>query len=208
MPLSKSIGVFGGAFAPFHNGHLRAALEARDRLGLEQVRLIPTAQPMHRPDTRVSALRRLEWLRLAIRKEKGLFADDAEIQRGGPSYTIDTLSALRESHPQARLVLLLGADAFAHFHTWHRWSEILELAELAVIARPGVALAPPPEAAAELHGRYRTLELPLLDISSTRIRWLLKKGRSVRGLLPDAILNSLTPADRAALTEDENPNTH
>ena len=91
MP-SAAIGIFGGAFAPFHNGHLRLALEARERLGLSQVRLIPTAHPSHRPDSRVSPQKRLEWLKLAIAKESGLVADDREIKRIGPSYTIDTLA--------------------------------------------------------------------------------------------------------------------
>ena len=204
----KAIGIFGGAFAPFHNGHLRLALEALERLSLDQVRLVPTAQPVHRPKARVSALRRLAWVQLAIAAEPALVADDCEIQRDGPSYTVDTLGLLANQFPRAERVLLMGADAFAHFHTWHRWSDILTLASLAVVVRPGAVLAPPAEAAAALTGRYQVLEIPLLDISSTRIRRRLRQGRSVRGLLPDAILDSLTPADIAALTEDENPSTH
>jgi nicotinate-nucleotide adenylyltransferase len=204
----KAIGIFGGAFAPFHNGHLRLALEARERLALDQVRLVPTAQPVHRPKARISPLRRLEWLRLAVKPESALVADDCEIQRDGPSYTVDTLSQLATQYPRARRVLLMGADAFAHFHSWHRWKDILDLAEVAVVVRPGAALAPPPEAADALRGRFQPLEIPMLDISSTRIRRKLRHGRSVRGLLPDAILDSLTAADIAALTEDENPSTH
>ena len=110
----KAIGIFGGAFAPFHNGHLRLALEARERLALDQVRLVPTAQPVHRPKARISPLRRLEWLRLAVKPESALVADDCEIQRDGPSYTVDTLSQLATQYPRARRVLLMGADAFAH----------------------------------------------------------------------------------------------
>jgi nicotinate-nucleotide adenylyltransferase len=204
----KAIGIFGGAFSPFHNGHLRLVIEARERLGLDQVRVIPTAQPVHRSESRISPLRRLEWVRLALGRERGLVADDCEIARDGPSFTVDTLSALAEAFPHSRRVLLMGADAFAHFHTWQDWARILELAELAVVQRPGIALRPPPEAAAALKGRYRRLELPALDISSTRIRQKLRDGHSVRGLLPDAILARLTAADLAALTEDENPSTH
>ncbi|ULQ47373.1 nicotinate (nicotinamide) nucleotide adenylyltransferase [Flagellatimonas centrodinii] len=204
----KAVGLFGGAFAPFHNGHLRLALEARERLGLDQVRLVPTAFPVHRPQARISPLRRLEWVRLAVAREHALVVDDCELRRDGPSYTIDTLSQLAEQFPRARRVLLMGADAFAHFHTWHRWADILGLAELAVVLRPGNDLQPPAEAAAALEGRFHPLEVPLLDISSTRIRRKLRHGKSVRGLLPDAILDSLTAADIAALTEDENPSTH
>jgi nicotinate-nucleotide adenylyltransferase len=216
------IGIFGGAFAPFHNGHLRLALEAMDRLQLAQVRLIPTAHPAHRPDSRVSPQKRLEWVRLALSKEKGLIADDREIKREGPSYTIDTLTELKKWRPRTPLVLLLGADAFAHFHTWHRWREILDLAHLAVVSRPGSALLPPLEAdiLAERHadsveelravpaGLWLELPLPLLEISSSRIRRLLRTGHSVRGLVPDAILDALTPQDLQALTDQDDQSKH
>jgi nicotinate-nucleotide adenylyltransferase len=216
------IGIFGGAFAPFHNGHLRLAIESRDRLGLSQLRLIPTAHPPHRPDSRVSPQRRHEWVRQATRRERGLMVDDCEIRREGPSYTIDTLAALHALHPRTPLCLLMGADAFAHFHTWHRWSEILGLAHLAVITRPGAA-PPAAEVAAALAGKqaagaaalresraglWLELNLPVLDISSTRIRRLLKAGQSVRGLVPEVILQSFTATDIAALTEDEDTITH
>jgi len=216
------IGIFGGAFAPFHNGHLRLALEAMERLELSQVRLIPTAHPPHRPDSRVPPAKRLEWVRMAIAKERGLVADDREIKREGPSYTIDTLLELKKWRPRTPLVLLLGADAFAHFHTWHMWKEILEIAHLAVVSRPGSSLLPPVEADI-LQGRhtdtaeaFRTvpaglwmeLPLPLMEISSTRIRRLLKAEASVRGLLPDAILDSLTPKDIELLTHEDNHGKH
>lgn len=219
----KAIGIFGGAFAPFHYGHLRLAIEARARLGLSEVRLIPTAHPPHRPDSRVSAPRRLDWLRLAVRKERGLIADDRELRREGPSYTVDTLASLRQEFPEAALVLLMGADAFSHLHSWNRWSEILGLAHIAVAARPGTHIEPSAECAPQLagcgagksgqlltqrSGLWTPLDLPLLDISSTRIRRLLKAGISVRGLVPDAILNSWTAADVAALVQDDNATTH
>ncbi|HEX4895428.1 MAG TPA: nicotinate-nucleotide adenylyltransferase [Solimonas sp.] len=219
----KAIGVFGGAFAPFHNGHLRVAIEARERLGLTQLRLIPTAHPPHRRDSRVSPMRRLEWVKAAVRREKGLVADDREILRDGPSYTVDTLTELRAEFPQAALVLLMGADAFAHLHSWNRWTQLLDLAHLAVVTRPGAVPEPSREAAERLQGCRAThlealheqpaglwlpLELPPLDISSTRIRRLLKQGLSVRGLVPDAILNAMTAADVAALTQDDDATKH
>lgn len=216
------IGVFGGAFAPFHTGHLRLAIEARERLGLSQLRLVPTAHPPHRPDSRVSPARRLEWVRLATRRERGLMVDDCEIRRDGPSYTVDTLAGLHRLHPRTPLCLLMGADAFGHLQTWHRWREILGLAHLAVISRPGAA-PPSAEVIDALAGReagdvatlreshsgcWIRLAIPALDVSSTRIRSRLKAGQSVRGLLPDAILHSFTPADIAALTQDEDSITH
>ena len=219
----KAIGVFGGAFAPFHNGHLRVAIEARERLDLTQVRLIPTAHAAHRPDSRVSPQRRLEWLRAAVRREKALVPDDREILRAGVSYTVDTLDELRRDFPRAALVLLMGADAFEHFHTWNRWQRIIELAHIAVIARPGSELQLSDEtrevlesrradSAAALHeqpaGLWLPLEFPPLDISATRIRRLFAQGRSVRGLVPDAILNNMTAADVAALTQDNDATKH
>lgn len=221
--MREPIGLFGGAFAPFHNGHLRLAIEARERLGLSEVRLVPTGQPAHRHGSHVAPQRRLDWLRLAIRREKGLVADDCEIRRESTSYTFDTLSELRAQLPDTPFVLLIGADAFVHFHCWHRWQELLELAHLVVVARADAPLEPPPEVVGalagretrdprDLHvayaGRWLRLDLPLLDISSTRIRRLLKQHQSVRGLLPDAILNSLTAADLAALTQDDDAKTH
>lgn len=219
----KAIGVFGGAFAPFHNGHLRVAIEARERFDLDEVRLIPTAHAAHRPDSRVSPRRRLEWLRAAVRREKNLIPDDREILREGVSYTVDTLLELRRDFPHAALVLLMGSDAFEHFHTWNRWQQIVELAHVAVITRPGSEPRPSAETApllasrraadaGALHdaagGLWLPLELPLLEISSTRIRRLLKQERSIRGLVPDAILNMMTAADRAALTQDNDATQH
>lgn len=220
---AAAIGIFGGAFAPFHNGHLRLAIEARERLQLAEVRLVPTAHPAHRPDSRVSPQRRLDWIKAATRREKGLVADDCEILRDGPSYTVDTLLAMRERHPQNPFVLLMGADAFQHLHSWNRWPQLVELAHIAVIARPGVPIAPSAETAERLAGRRATspeallrapaghwlaFEPPLLDISSTRIRRLLRAKQSVRGLVPDAILNAMTAADIAALTKDDDATTH
>ncbi|SFF48796.1 nicotinate-nucleotide adenylyltransferase [Fontimonas thermophila] len=216
--MARAVGVFGGAFAPFHNGHLRLAIEARERLALDQVRLIPTAHPPHRPDSHVLPARRLEWIKLAIRRERGLIADDREIRRDGPSYTVDTLVELRAQFPQAVLVLLMGSDAFQHLHTWYRWTELLELAHLAVVSRPGSLLEPSVETCALLaarraddigalmqsrKGRWFQFEVPMLDISSTRIRRLLRAGHSVRGLVPDAILDAMTAADVAALIQDD-----
>lgn len=219
----KAVGILGGSFAPFHNGHLRVALEAKEKLDLSQVRLIPTAHAPHRPDSRISPQRRLEWLRLAIRREKGLIADDRELQRDGPSYTVDTLVELRAAHPQAALVLLMGADAFSHLHTWNRWQQLFDYAHLAVVTRPGASLQASAEtgsflasrrveSAEQLHevaaGLWLPLELPQLDISSTRIRRLLRRQQSVRGLVPDAILNAMTAAEIAALTQDDNATKH
>lgn len=218
--MNGAIGLFGGTFAPIHNGHLRLALELRERLGLSRVHMIPSAQPPHRDAPPVPPQRRLDWVRLACGDEPGLFVDDREIRREGPSYTYDTLAELHEEQPTVPLVLLLGDDAANNLHTWHRWRELFELANLVFVERPYEPPAPAPELAAFLRGRrvntaaellagkaghWMAASIPPLAISSTRIRQLLAGGRSIRGLVPEAVIRSLTTEDVRALTHDEDP---
>ncbi|MGQ0697334.1 MAG: nicotinate-nucleotide adenylyltransferase [Panacagrimonas sp.] len=215
-----AVGIFGGTFAPIHHGHLRLALELRERLGLDRVHLIPSGEPPHRDTPRISALRRLDWVCLACAGEPGLVVDDREVRREGRSYTYDTLAGLRAEMPDASLVLLLGDDAANQFHTWHRWREIPELAHLVFAERPYESSAPAPQLLALLRGRraadasalhrqpaglFMTATLPPLAISSTRVRGLLKAGRSVRGLVPQTVIASFTTEDIDFLTHDEDP---
>jgi nicotinate-nucleotide adenylyltransferase len=216
-----AIGVFGGTFAPIHHGHIRLALELRERLGLSRVLIVPSANPPHRAAPEVPPQRRLEWARLAVAGEAGLVVDDREIRRDGPSYTYDTLAGLRaEVGDAAPLVLLLGDDAANQLHTWHRWRELFDLAHLVLVERPYEPPAPAPEIVAFLRGRraasaqalldqpsgsWIAASIPPLAISSTRIRQLLKAGRSIRGLVPEAVLRSFTTEDVRALTHDEDP---
>lgn len=216
-----ALGFFGGTFAPIHNGHLRLAIELKETLGLDAVQVTPSARPPHRARPGVSAERRLDWVRLAVGDEPGLVVDDREVRRatlGQLSYTYDSLMELKREQPDARLYLLLGDDAAHQLPGWHRWRELFDLAHLVVVERPGL----PPEPAAELadflrgrkvdaaralhespHGLWLPVRLPGLAISSTRIRSLLQAGRSVRGLVPDPVIRSLTPEDVRALTIEE-----
>jgi nicotinate-nucleotide adenylyltransferase len=161
------------------------------------------------------------WARLAADGEPGLAVDDCEIRRAGPSYTYDTLAGLRASlGPKTPLLLLLGDDAANQLHTWHRWRELFDLAHLVLVERPYEPPAPAPELAAFLRGRraanaqalldrpagsWLPVSIPPLAISSTRVRQLLKAGRSVRGLVPDAVIQTFTTEDVRALTHDEDP---
>lgn len=198
------IGILGGTFDPVHFGHLRAAVELREALGLDEVRLLPCGRPPHRDPPVASAADRRAMLEAAIAGEPGLAVDTRELERPGPSYMVDTLASLRaELGPRAPLCLLVGSDAFAGLDRWHEWRRIPELAHLVVARRPGADL-PGTGAVAELlaarrvpevaalrarpAGRILIQPVTLLDISATRIRALLAAGRSVRYLLPEAVL--------------------
>lgn len=182
---------------------------------------MPAAQPPHRQALEISFAQRLSWARLAVGDEPALAVDDREVRRAGPSYTYDTLAELRREHGDAKpLVLLLGDDAANQLHTWHRWRELFELAHLVFVERPYEPPAPARELTAFLRGRralgtqellsrpaglWLAASIPPLAISATRIRQLLAAGRSIRGLVPEAVIRSLTTEDVRALTNDEDP---
>jgi nicotinate-nucleotide adenylyltransferase len=209
----NAIGVFGGTFAPIHHGHLRLAIEAREALGLDEVRLIPAARPPLRAAPAIAPARRLRWVKLAIGRERGLVADGRELARRGPSYTIDTLASLRAQFPRAALCLLLGQDAARQLPRWHRWRELPDYAHLVLFARPGQRPSLPAALAKRLRGRrartaaelrrrpaglWLRLALPPLGISGSDVRRRLKDGLSVRGLVPDTVLADFTRRDLEA----------
>ncbi len=198
------IGILGGTFDPVHHGHLRLALECRERLQLERVNLVPACVPPHRPEPEASPQQRLRMLQLAVENSAGLRADDREIRRGGVSYTVATLESLREKYPDLSLCLILGTDAFRFLHTWHRWTLLPDYAHIIVVERPGSdAQIQAPEIRQllservtsdpeQLHrspaGRIFRVDLPVLDISSTRIRHGVAAGRDPRYLTPDNVI--------------------
>jgi len=213
------IGVLGGTFAPIHHGHLRLAIEAREQLRLTEVRLVPAARPLLRPAPRLSAARRLRWTRLAVASQPGLTVDDRELRRKGPSYMVDTLLSLRAELPRMSLCLLLGQDAAQRLPRWHRWQTLPELAHLVFFDRPGHAakLAGPlarllrgraARGAAQLRARPAGLwwrcEMAPLAISASDIRRRLRQGLSVRGLVPDAVIDDFNRKDLEAFAQDEN----
>ena len=124
------VGVFGGTFDPIHYGHLRSALELSERLELAQLRLMPCAMPPHRELTQCSAQQRAAMVELAVAGESRLMCDTRELQRSGPSYTIDSLIELRqELGEQTSLSLIMGCDALLDIDSWYRWKEILDWAQ-------------------------------------------------------------------------------
>ena len=198
----KPIAIFGGTFDPIHYGHLRTAFEMLQALRFDEVRFIPSGDPPHRGKTFATAELRLEMVRVAVQEQAGFAVDDCELTRDGPSYSIDTLSAIREEHRDASLGLIVGMDAFLGLTTWHRWDEILDLAHIVVAHRPGWR-APDIGALGEListHGTHRVDDLhekrhgcihihavTQLEIASTEIRDLIAAGRDPRFLMPDAV---------------------
>ncbi len=203
------VAILGGTFDPVHYGHLRLAADVRAALQLAEVRLVPAADPPHRGRTQASAADRVAMLELAVREFAGLVVDLREIERGGKSYTVDTLAELRAEMPRRPIVLLAGADAFRGLSLWHRWKALFELAHVVVVPRPGVAVGAglPDALAGEWRARHvedpRALRsrrsgaiyvqpVTAQPISSTAIRAALARGgaRSVEiaGLLPVAVL--------------------
>lgn len=200
---ARRIGILGGTFNPVHIGHLRAALEVAEFMELDELRLIPSARPPHREAPQATAEQRLAMVELAVAGEPRLSVDDRELRRDRPSYTVDTLESVRgELAADDQLFLLLGWDAFCGLPGWHRWQELLSHGHLLVLQRPD-ADSEAPEALRDLLAA-RSVSDPLgltgpggqisfiwqtpLAVSATQIRQLLASGRSVRFLLPDAVL--------------------
>ncbi|PWK92076.1 nicotinate-nucleotide adenylyltransferase [Fulvimonas soli] len=199
----RPLAILGGTFDPVHLGHLNAAWEAAELLDAE-VRLLPARVPPHRPPPVAGADQRVAMLRAALRGQPRLVLDTRELERDGPSYTVDTLAALRAEQGARPLVLLVGEDAFAGLPSWHRWRELFGLAHLGVLTRPGAEPAWP-EALRETvaqrlagdpailrrepAGRVVALPVTPLEISATRVRELLAEGREPRYLLPAALFD-------------------
>lgn len=198
----KAIGILGGTFDPIHLGHLRMALELYEALNLTKVHIIPCFRPVHRKDATATSEQRLAMVERAIDNEPALCADPREIQRGGPSYMIDTLLSLHRDFPNTPLCLLIGIDAFLGFLSWHRWEEILDQSHIIIAHRPHYQL-PTTGVIADILQQRLTQEtnyihehlsggilirpITALEISATDIRKQIAMGKNPRYLLPDAV---------------------
>ncbi len=210
--MAQKFGILGGTFNPIHYGHLAAAEEIRDRLKLDRILFIPSSLPPHKQEEDIpSAVQRLEMVRLAIAGNPHFKVSDIEVKRGGKSYTIDTVEALRDAHPGTDFHFIAGLDSFLDIRTWHRWENLLSLCSFIVLSRPGYRFADltritfMKRADKELNalergeiteavvqaGEFRIyLEtIPLYDISSTDIRRRVKQTRTIKYHLPDAVEN-------------------
>lgn len=184
------LGILGGAFNPPHLGHLWLAQEAYARLELDQVLLVPVGRAPHRALVGdPGAEQRLRMGELAAEGDERLVASPIEVERPGTSYTVDTLTSLREIVPAAELTLILGADQARRLRTWQRPEDVLRLARLAVAERDGVTRD---DVVAELDGLEGAesaigFALPRIDVSSTLVRERVAAGLPIRYLVPDRV---------------------
>lgn len=210
----KRIGLFGGTFNPIHLGHLRAALEVKQGFNLDQIFLIPAAIPPHKVSGEVvNARDRIEMIKLAVSEDGDLAVSDVELKRSGASYTIDTVNHFKQTLPEnTRIYLIMGLDAFLEIDTWKSYNQLLEQIPLIVITRPN-SIAEHQDADRqalenELKSRISPnysfskskscyeqngkqpihfFEVTALDISSTKIRELIKRGASINYLVPPRV---------------------
>jgi nicotinate-nucleotide adenylyltransferase len=208
------IGIYGGTFNPIHQGHLRAAEEVVEVLGLERMLFIPSARPPHKradgDEVIAPAKRRLEWVELAIEGNPRFSADPIEVDRPGPSYLVDTLSELGQRYGAEELVFTVGQDAFSEMGSWREPRTLFRLAHIVVTSRPPITQGRLqqwlPECACDDFSfsadgttathtdagtSLRQLPITDLDISASNIRARIREGRSVRYLMPDRVRDAV-----------------
>jgi len=198
--MQERIGIFGGTFDPIHYGHLRVAEEVRELLALDKLVFIPAhVQPLKDGSNSADAKHRLQMTHLAVPDNPHFEVDDCEINRGGASYTVDTLDHYRKNNIGSSLFFIIGSDAWLHIALWRDYMVLFELSELVVMTRPGYEAAPPekvlPVEAAKRFcydgGRYvysmgggiRFVSVTWLDISATYIRKRCMEGKSIKYLV-------------------------
>ncbi len=179
------LALYGGAFDPVHSAHLRVARYALEQAQLDRVVFIPAAQsPLKAHAVLSSDAERLQMLRLALQGERQFELDAHEIERGGVSYTIDTVRFFRERFADAELFWIIGGDQFEQLHEWRSIDRLVELVSFLVLARPGADLV----RSAPVAGlRYQVIQAPLMGESSSEIRARCAAGDSLDGLVPDAV---------------------
>ena len=184
MTPARRVGLFGGSFDPVHDAHLALARAALAELPLDEVRWIPAGQAWQKSRPLTAAVHREAMLRLAIDGEPRFVLDRIEIERPGPSYTLDTVRTLAAAQPATLWFLIIGHDQYAGLHTWNGWQQLLGMVTLAVANRPGQVR--------EVHEDVRrfahhVVPLPMLDISATVVRERVAAGEDISKLVPPAV---------------------
>ena len=205
--VSEAIGplaLLGGTFDPVHYAHLRCADEARAKLGLENLYLLPAGVPPHRDSPQATNPQRLEMLQLALAEFPQLQIDTRELDRDGLSYMVDTLQELRTESPPRPLLLLIGQDVANDLDRWHRWQDLFELAHIVIMTRPGQRPVYRSELEQNIDRRLQAdvqsmldskaggvlaLQVEAIDICATTIKTMVGLGRSPRGMLPGPVLD-------------------
>ena len=191
-PMSRSVGILGGTFDPIHIGHLAVAEEAREALGLDRVLFVPAGEPPHKDAAAVTPpADRVAMVELAIADNPAFALSRVEVDRAGPSFTVDTLVALAAASPDVAWTLILSAESFRGLPTWHEPERLFERARIAVVPRAG--LEAPSDAWIDERfpgcaDRVIRLDGPHLRLSATAIRARVAAGRSIRYLVPDAVI--------------------
>jgi nicotinate-nucleotide adenylyltransferase len=200
----EPLALFGGTFDPVHYGHLRCAEEARQKLNLNTLCLLPAGTPPHRDTPKASAKQRLEMLQLALGEFPRLEIDDREIRRSGPSYMVDTLQELRAQFPHRPLLLLIGQDAANDLSSWYNWENLFDLAHIVILTRPGAKADYRQDLERKIErrlgadvqsllstkaGGILNLEVTSIDVSATSIKSIIRLGRSPGSMLPGLVLD-------------------
>jgi nicotinate-nucleotide adenylyltransferase len=191
------IGIFGGSFDPVHNAHVALARLALTELQLDELRWVPAGQPWQKARGLTAAGHREAMLRLAIAGEPRFTLSRLEVERGGESYTLDTVRQMQAELPGAQWFLVIGQDQYASFHSWHGWQELLTRVTLAVAnrshsGRPGAA----PVADAQVRQvAHQSVALPMMDVSSTDIRARIARGQGIDDLVPPAVARYIDQHD-------------
>jgi nicotinate-nucleotide adenylyltransferase len=175
----------GGTFDPIHVGHLRAAENAREGLGLDEVRFVPAQVPPHRAAPSTSARDRFAMVALATALHPRFVADDLELRREGPSYTVDTIARLRDERPEDDVVLIVGSDTYPELSSWKEHDRLFRMCTVAVVSRPDDR--GPERTAADASPGVRCVPGPGLAVSATDIRRRVKEGLSIRYLVPETV---------------------
>lgn len=184
---SRQVGILGGTFNPVHLVHLLIAQDAFEQAGLDVVRFIPAADPPHKDSAHVAAAtHRIEMLRLAIDGDPRFEIDDLELQRGGRSYSIDTIRALQQMHPDENYHFIIGSDSLVELDTWKDVAELVKLCGFITLLRPGVAVPATPTLPGIVN---RIVTGHLCDVSSTDIRDRVRRNQSIRYLVPDPVFH-------------------
>ncbi|MCL6092012.1 MAG: nicotinate-nucleotide adenylyltransferase [Actinobacteria bacterium] len=185
--MGERIGIFGGTFDPVHVGHLVAAVNARHDLGLDRVVMMVANVPWQKTAQRTvsPAEDRLAMVEAAVEGLPGVEASRLELDRGGPSYTADTVSQMAALHPGAELFVIVGWDVGAELETWERIEEVRDVATLVVVNRPGT---PPPDGLRRQGWRLEEVTVPNLEISSTDLRARAAMGRPLEYLVPGPVV--------------------